>query len=183
MNDAYNNGNLDGEETGKKVCYIEAGDAVMNHLTHAFESNVNNDEADPTLTLTSLGPTPTYNPEVHADISDMRYEMRLDRYGREESPDWTYTPRTEKTVRTASDMPADEDATQTVDLLSLSSRLDSYRMRVNKSKLYWDRQMKTLNACAFVDRTFSDGSKAPTAMPFDSELEPPFRRQKISRVN
>ena len=78
MNDAYNNGNLDGEETGKKVCYIEVGDAVMNHLTHAFESNVNNDEADPTLTLTSLGPTPTYNPTVFAYVSDMRYEMRID---------------------------------------------------------------------------------------------------------
>ena len=179
LNDAYNNGWPGDEDTGKKGYYITGGTAEMNHLTHVFDSEVNEWDADPDLEDRSF----TYNPEVHADISDMRYEMQLDRYGREESPGWTYTPRADETVRIASDIPADEDATQTVDLLSLSSRLDNYRMRNNKSKLYWKRTTKEISAGHPATATFSDGSTMPTNMPTSSTWRGLLPFQKISTSN
>ena len=96
---------------------------------------------------------------------------------------WIYTPRTDKTVRTASDMPADEDATQTVDLLDLSSRLDNYEMRRNKSKLYWKRTKKEIPAGKPATVTFSDGSTMPTNTPVSSTWIGPLPHQKITTSN
>ncbi len=152
----------------------------MNHLSHVFDSQVNKWQADPDLEDRGF----TYNPEVHADISDMRYDVTRNSRGQAiKAQGWIYTPRADETVRIASDMPADKDATQTVDLLSLSSRLDSYRMRVNKSKLYWKRISKEISAGHPATAKFSDGSTMPTNMPTASTWTGPWPHQTISTAN
>ena len=180
INSAYNYGNYGDEDTGNTGYVIESGYAEMNHLTHVFDSQVNEWDADPDLEDRGF----TYNPEVRADISDMRYDVTRNSRGQAiKVQGWIYTPRTDKTVKTASDMPADEDATQTVDLLSLSSRLDNYRMRVNKSKLYWKRTKKEISARHPATATFSDGSTMPTNMPSSSTWTGPLPKQKITTEN
>ena len=132
IDDAYTNGNWGDEDTGNTGYVIESETAEMNHLSHEFDSQVNKWQADPDLEDRGF----TYNPEVYAYISDMRYDVTRNRWGQAiKAQSWIYTPRTEPTKRTASDMPADKSAPQTVQILDLSSRLDSYRMRRNKSKL------------------------------------------------
>ena len=152
----------------------------MNHLSHVFDSQINKWQADPDLEDRGF----TYNPEVHANISDMRYDVTRNSQGKAiKVQGWIYTPRKTRTKRTASDMPADKSATQTVDLLSLSSRLDSYRMRRNKSKLYWKRTSKEIPAGKPGTATFSDGSTMPTNMPSSATWTGPYPHQKITTEN
>ena len=180
INDAYNQGNFGDEDTGNTGFVIQSGYAEMNHLSHEFDSQVNKWQADPDLEDRGF----TYNPEVHANISDMRYDVTRNRWGQAiKAQGWIYTPRKTRTKRTASDMPADKSATQTVDLLSLSSRLDSYRMRRNKSKLYWKRTTKEIPAGKPGTATFSDGSTMPTNMPSAATWIGPWPHQKISTTN
>lgn len=180
INDAYNYGNFGDEDTGNTGYVIQLGYAEMNHLSHVFDSQINKWQADPDLEDRGF----TYNPEVHANISDMRYDVTRNRWGQAiKVQGWIYTPRANKTVRIASDMPADKSATQTVDLLSLSSRLDSYRMRRNKSKLYWKRTSKEISAGHPATATFTDGSTMPTNMPTSSTWTGPYPHQKITTEN
>ena len=87
------------------------------------------------------------NPEVHADLSYMRYDVNRNKWGQAiKAQGWIYTPRRTRTKKVASDMPADKDATQTVQILDLSSRLDNYVMHRNKSKEDRKRQTKTIPA-------------------------------------
>ena len=54
---------------GKTGFIIESGTAEMNHLNHVFDSQINEWESDPDLEDRGF----TYNPEVYADLFDMRY--------------------------------------------------------------------------------------------------------------
>ena len=54
---------------GKTGFVIESGTAEMNHLIHVFDSQINEWESDPDLEDRGF----THNPEIYADLSDMRY--------------------------------------------------------------------------------------------------------------
>lgn len=180
INDAYNNGNHGDEDTGNTGYVIESGIAEMNHLSHVFDSQVNKWQADPDLE----GHGFTYNPEVYANISDMRYDAIRNSNGTPiAGPSWIYTPRRDRTHKVASDMPADKSATQTVQILDLSSRLDSYEMRRNKSKLYWKRTKKEIPAGKPATVIFNDGSTMPTNTPVSSTWIGPLPHQKITTSN
>ena len=177
INSAYNYGNHGDEDTGY---VIQSGIAEMNHLTHEFDSQVNKWQADPDLEDRGF----TYNPEVYANISDMRYDVTRNSQGKAiKVQGWIYTPRRDRTHKVASDMPADKSATQTVQILDLSSRLDRYVMRRNKSKLYWKRTTKEISAGHPATATFTDGSTMPTNMPTSSTWTGPYPHQKITTEN
>ena len=77
INDAYNYGNFGDEDTGNTGFVIQSGYAEMNHLTHVFDSQVNEWDADPDLEDRGF----TYNPQVRANISDMRYDVTRNGWG------------------------------------------------------------------------------------------------------
>lgn len=153
-------------------------------VLHAFDSSV--DESSKDDLLADQGEW-TYTPWAYAYVSDVRYgiiDYEEAGYGfRGTGGGWTYTPRSKPIKVTSSTMSTEEDAYQTVQVLTHNTRLDRVVMYKNKSKVYWKRQTKTVPAGTTGMGTFSDGSKMPAELPHDSELIGPFRKQKITDHN
>ena len=171
IDQAYNYGWTGDEETGKTGYLIEMGQAKSNYILHAFDSKVNRDKDQ----LLARQDNFTYAPEVDAEVSDMRYNGVIN--------GWSFTRRSRAIHRAADEMSAEDDAYQTVQILSTSMRLDDWEMAFNKSKVYWKRQTKTIPAGHPGTGKFSDGSTMPTNMPFASDLTGPFPKQEITHHN
>lgn len=80
-------------------------------------------------------------------------------------------------------MSAEVDDYQTVQVLTHNTRLGRVVMYKNKSKVYWERQTKTVPAGTTGMGTFSEGNKMPAELPHDSELTGPFPEQEITDHN
>ena len=171
INQGYNYGWTGDFETGKTGYLIEMGQAKSNYILHAFDSKVNRDKDQ----LLARQDNFTYAPEVDAEVSDMRYNGVIN--------GWSFTRRSRAIHRAADKMSAEDDAYQTVQILSTSMRLDDWEMAFNKSKVYWRRQTKTIPAGHPGTGKFSDGSTMPANMPFASDLTGPFPKQEITHHN
>ena len=72
-------------------------------------------------------------------------------------------------------MSAEEDAYQTVQVLTYNTRMDRVVMYKNKSKVYWDRESRTLQGGSTVDGKWE--------LPHDFEGKTPVPKQKITDHN
>ena len=184
MNNAYNNGRPGDAETGKEGFFAEAGVTRDVDVLHAFDSSV--DESSKDDLLADQGEW-TYTPRAYAYVSDMRYgiiDYEEAGYGFSGvGGGWTYTPRSEPIKATATTMSAEKDVYQTVQVLTWNTRMDRVVMYKNKSKVYWDRESRTLLGGSTVDGKWKDGREGKWELPHDFEGKTPVPKQKITDHN
>ena len=184
INNAYNNGRPGDAETGKQGFFAESGRTADVDVLHAFDSSV--DESSKDDLLADQGEW-TYTPRAYAYVSDMRHEIinyEEDVHGYSGTgPRWKYTPRSEPIKATATTMSAEEDIYQTVQVLTWNTRLDRVVMYKNKSKVYWDRESRTLLGGSTVDGKWEDGREGKWELPHDFEGKTPVPKQKITDHN
>ena len=172
------------QKQGRRDSFVESGTTRKVDVLHAFDSSV--DESSKDNLLADQGEW-TYTPRAYAYVSDMPYgiiDYEEAGYGFSGTGGgWTYTPISEPINATASTMSAEENAYQTVQVLTHNTRLDRVVMYKNKSKVYWDRESKRLQGGSTVDGKWEDGREGEWELPHDFVGKTPVAKQKTTSHN
>ena len=176
--DHYNNASYTRERSPSNE-FTSAGYHIIHghtenvNLTHAFDSDVDENSRDNNLAADSRSPR-YYKPLATAWLSQMRYRGGHGHF--------TYK-KLDKPLRRSKQMSTTRDDYKTVDMVPKLRRLDRSSIRFNRSTLSWKWGEKTVPAGSTKTVTNPDGEQFVYVLPESETLKFPEPHQEIDTTD
>ncbi len=175
--DHYNNASYTRERSVSNEFTSAGYHIILGHtenvnLTHAFDSDVDEDSRDDHLAADSRSPR-YYKPEATAWLSQMRYRG---------GSHFTYK-KLDRPITRSKPMSTTRDNYKRVDIVPKHRRLDRARIRFNRSTLSWKWGEKTFPAGSTKTVTNPDGEQFIYVLPKSETVKFPEPDQEIDTTD